>query len=148
MKKFSSLSLLEHGEQITEKGNRVQSTNFILESKTKVEGLITYSIDQKLFKFKVIIGHKDPLKTINLDELNNLELWGANVDLQSYDKKWTIHDIIQNMDFHCAKANPCVMMRENIETNCCKYIAVHVDDLYISKQNLKTFSTLSKPNAN
>ena len=38
-----------------------------------------YSIDQQISKFKAIIGHEDPLKTINLDELNNLELWGADV---------------------------------------------------------------------
>ena len=82
--------------------------------------------------FKAIIGHEDPLYTINLDELNNLELWGANVDLKSYDKKWTIQDSIQNMIFHPTNANPCVMMRENLKPNCCEYIAVYLDDLYIA----------------
>ena len=46
----------------------------------------------------------NPWLSINLDELNNLELWGANIDLMSSSKKWTIHDIIQNMGFHPAKA--------------------------------------------
>ena len=118
---FFSLPLLENGEQITEKGNRVQSTNFTLEIQNqKVEGLINYSIDQQIFKFKVIIGHKDLLQTINLDGLKNLELWGANVDLKSYGKKWTIQDIIQNMGFHPTKENPCVMMRDNLKTKSCE----------------------------
>ena len=44
---------LENGEQITKNGNRAQSTNFILEIQNiKVEVLITYSIDQQIFKFK------------------------------------------------------------------------------------------------
>ena len=63
----------------------------------KVEGLITYSLDQQISKFKAIIGHKDPKKhtdpnlkgsKFNLDELNNREIWGANVDPKSYGKKW------------------------------------------------------------
>ena len=66
--------------------------------------------------------------------MNNLELWGVNVNLESYDKKWTIHDMMQNIGFHPTKANPCVMMRENLKTNSCEYIAVYVDDLYISSQ--------------
>ena len=41
---------------------------------------------------------------------------GATVDLKSYDKKWKIDDIIQNMGFHSTKVNPCVMMRENLKT--------------------------------
>ena len=64
--------------------------------------------------------------------MNNLELWEANVDLKSYDKKWAIHDIIQNMGFHPTKASPCVMMRQNLKTNHCEYIAVYADDLYIA----------------
>ena len=87
-------------------------------SKLKVDGLIAYSIDQQIFKFKAVIGHKK-LRTSNLDELNNLELWGSNVDLESYGKKWTIHDIIQNMSFHPTKANPYIMMRE-ISNKCCE----------------------------
>ena len=76
-----------------------------------------YSIDQQTFKFKAIIQHKEPLKTINPDELTNLELWGVNVDFKSYEKKWTNHGIIQNISFHPPRANPCVMMRENLKPN-------------------------------
>ena len=50
----------------------------------KVEGLITYSTDQQIFKFKVNSG-------------NNQELWGANTDFSSYELKWTIDAIWQ----HC-----------------------------------------------
>ena len=53
-----SLPLLEDGEQITKKGNRVQTTNFTIEIQNqKLEGLICYSIDQQIFKFKAIVGH-------------------------------------------------------------------------------------------
>ena len=36
--------------------------------------------------------------------------------------------------FHPTKANPCVMMRENLKTNCCEYIAVYMIDLCIATQ--------------
>ena len=57
---------------------------------------------------------------------------GGNVDLMSYGKKWTIHDIIQNMVFHPAKANPCDMTREYLKTKCCEYIAAYVNDQYVA----------------
>ena len=39
--------------------NQVQNMNFTLEIQNrKVEGFITYSIDQQIFMFKTIIGHK------------------------------------------------------------------------------------------
>ena len=60
-----------------EDGNRISNINFILDiSKGKVEELIAYnqlldhleqaeaqdnSVDQELHKFRVIVGHKDPL---------------------------------------------------------------------------------------
>ena len=92
---------------------------------------------QQIFKFKAIIGHKEPLKTINLDELNSFELWGGNVDLKSYGKKWTIHDIIQKRGFHPTKANPCFMMRANLKPNHCEYIAVYLDDVYVASPKPK-----------
>ena len=52
------------------------------------------------------------------------------------------------MGFHPTKANPCVIMRENLQNNCCEYIAVYVDDLYIASKNLKILSQLLKPNTN
>ena len=42
---------------------------------------------------------------------------GHTVDFKTYDKKWTIHGIIQNMQFHPTKANSCVMMRDNSRQN-------------------------------
>ena len=65
----------------------------------KVEGLITYSTEQQVFKFKVNSG-------------NNQELWGVNTDFSSYELKWTIDAILQHMGFYPTKENPCVMMRE------------------------------------
>ena len=79
--KILAITMREYWEQITKKGNKVLTTNFTLEIQNrKIEELITYSIDQQEFKFKAIIEHEDCLETINLDELNNLELWGASVD--------------------------------------------------------------------
>ena len=54
------------------KENKVLSTNLPIEIENrKVEGLITYSLDQQIFKFKVNSG-------------KSLNLWGVNVDLKSY----------------------------------------------------------------
>ena len=50
----------------------------------------------------------------------------------SYDMKSTIQYIIQNISFHPTKANPCVIMRENLKPNFCGSIAVYLDDLYIA----------------
>ena len=61
---------------------------------------------------------KNPKKTSNPDKLTSLELWGVNVDFKSYEKKWTIHGILQNMGFYPSTENPCVMMRENFKTKC------------------------------
>ena len=131
-------------EQITKEGNIIQSIRFTLEVQNRnIEQLITYSIDEQVFKFKGIIDMKTP-KTINLDELNNIELWGANFDLESYGKKWTVHDIIHNMGFHPTKANQCVMMGENPKTKSCEYIVVYVDDLYIASQTSKDIGNILK----
>ena len=63
----------------------------------KVEGLITYSTDQQIFKFKV-------------------NSWGVNIEFTLYKLKCTIHAILQHMDFYHTTENPCVMMSENHET--------------------------------
>ena len=58
---------------------------------------------------------------------------GRNVDFKkSHEKKWTIHGIIQDMGFYPPTENPCVMMRENLNTESCEYIVVYQDDLYIA----------------
>ena len=44
---------------------------------------------------------------------------------KSYEKKWAIHGIIQNMGFYPPTENPYIMMRENLKTKCCEYIAVY-----------------------
>ena len=62
---------------------------------------------------------------------------GSRCYLKSYGMKWTIHDIIQNMCFHPTKANPCVMMRENLKPKCCEYIAAYLDDLYLASPKPK-----------
>ena len=69
--------------------------------------------------------------------MTNLELWGVNVDFKSFEKKWTIHDISQNKGFYPPPENPCVMMRENLKTKHCEYIAVYQDDLYIASPTPK-----------
>ena len=71
------------GEQITKKGHRVLRTNFTLEIQNqKVEGLITYSTEQQIFKF-IALQDTKTLKTINPDEVTNLEIQGENVDFPS-----------------------------------------------------------------
>ena len=122
----------ENGKQYIEKGIKVLTTNFtvVIES-PRADGLITYSLDQQSFEFKYWT-QKVPPKTSNPDKLTNLELWGVNFDSKSYEKKWTIHGIIENMGFYPSTENPCVMMRENLKTKCCEYIAVYQHDLYIA----------------
>ena len=106
----------ENGEQITVKDNKLLASNFTVEIQNpKVEELITYSLDQQIFKFKVTNGHKELQETLNPDKLTNLELSEVNVDFKSYEKKWTIHGILQNMGFYPPTENPCVMMRENLK---------------------------------
>ena len=63
----------------------------------KVEGLITYSTDQQIFKFKVYS-------------------WGVNIEFAFYELKCTIHAILQHMGFYHTTENPCVMMRVNHKT--------------------------------
>ena len=51
------------GGQITQKHNIVHSTSFPLEIQNqKVGELMTYFIDQQIFKFEATIGHKEPRK--------------------------------------------------------------------------------------
>ena len=53
----------------------------------KVEGLITYSSDQQMLKFKVNSGSCQ-------------ELWGVNTDFTSYELQCTIDAILQYMGFY------------------------------------------------
>ena len=79
----------------------------------KVEGLITYSTDQQIFKFKV-------------------NSWGVNIEFAFYELKCTIHAILQHMGFYHTTENPCVMMRVNHKTKSCECIIIHQDELYIA----------------
>ena len=49
--------------------------------------------------------------------------------MKSYEQKWTIHGIIQNMGL---QQRIHVMMRDNLKTKCSDYIVVYQDDLYIA----------------
>ena len=115
----------KNGEQEIGKENKLLTTNFQVEMENrKVEGLITYSIELQIFKFKVNSG-------------NNQEWWGVNTDFTSYELKWTIDAILQHMGFYLTTENPCVMMRENHKTKSCEYIIIYQDELLIASLHLK-----------
>ena len=86
---------------------------FEIENRT-VEGLITYSTDQQIFKFKV-------------------NSWGVNIEFTLYELKCTIHAILQHMGFYLTTENPCVMMRAKHNTKSCECIIIHQDELYCIK---------------
>ena len=71
----------ENGEQEIGKQDKLLTTTFQIEIENrKVKGLITYSTDQQIFKFKV-------------------NSWGVNIEFTLYELKWTIHAILQHMGF-------------------------------------------------
>ena len=71
----------ENREQEIGKQDKLLTTTFQIEIENrKVEGLITYSTDQQIFKFKV-------------------NSWGDNIEFTLYELKCTIHAILQHMDF-------------------------------------------------
>ena len=75
----------ENGKQEIGEQNKLLTTKFQFEIENrKVEGLITYSEEQQIFKFKVNSG-------------NNQELWGVDTDFSSYELKWTIDAILQHI---------------------------------------------------
>ena len=85
----------ENGEQEIGKQDKLLTTTFQVEIENrKVEGLITYSTDQQIFKFKV-------------------NSWGVNIEFTLYELKCTIHAILQHIGFYHTTENPCVMMRAN-----------------------------------
>ena len=77
----------ENGEQEIGKQDKLLTTKLKIENENrKVEGLITYSTDQPILKFKLNSG-------------SSQELWGVNTDFTSYELKWTIDAILQHMGF-------------------------------------------------
>ena len=108
-----------NGEQNIQE-DELQSTNFEVKVENrKVEGLITYSIDQQIFKVMVNSG-------------TDQEVWGVYIDFQSIHNKWTIDAILQHMGFYVTTENPNVMMRENHNTQSFEYIFICQNGLYIA----------------
>ena len=109
----------ENGEQEIGKQDKLLITTFqIVIENRKVEGLITYSTDLQIFKFKV-------------------NSWGVNIEFTLYELKWTIHAILQHMGFYHTTENPCAMMRAKHNTKSCEYIIIHQDELYIASGTLQ-----------
>ena len=109
----------ENGEQEIGKQDKLLTTTFQIEIENrKVEGLITSSTDQQIFKFKV-------------------NSWGVSIEFTLYELKCTINAILQHMGFYHTTENPCVMMRANHNTKSCEYIIFHQDELYIASSTLQ-----------
>ena len=78
----------ENEEQENGRQDKLLTTTFQIEIENrKVEGLITYSMDQQIFKFKV-------------------NSWGVNIEFTLYELKCTIHAILQYMGFYHTTENP------------------------------------------
>ena len=100
---------------------KLLTTKFQMEIESqKVEGLISYTTEQQIFKFK-----------------NIQELWGVNIEFTLYELKWTIDAILQHMGFYHTTENPCVMMRVNHKTKSCECIIIDQDELYIASNTLQ-----------
>ena len=70
-----------NGEQNVQ-DNKLLTTNFEVKVENrKVEGHITYSTDQHIFKLKV-------------NSATDQEVWGVYIDFQSIHSKWTIDAIL------------------------------------------------------
>ena len=120
----------ENGEQEIGKQDKLLTTTFQIEIENrKVKGLITYSTDKQIFKFKV-------------------NSWGVNIEFTLYELKWTIHAILQHMGFYHTTENPCVMMKVNHETKSCECIIIHQDELYIASSTLQEILHIVKEKYN
>ena len=84
-----------------------------------VQGLISYSFEQQIVKFKGNYGC-------------NQESWRVYVDFKANQNKWTIHGILQHMGFYPPTENLNVMMTENLKTTSSEYIIIYHDELYIA----------------
>ena len=120
----------ENGEQEIGKQDKLLTTKFQIEIENrKVEGLITYSTDQQIFKFKV-------------------NSWGVNIEFTLYEVKCTIDAILQHMGFYHTTENPCVMMRAKHNTKSCECIIIHQDELYIASSTLQEILHIVKEKYN
>ena len=122
----------ENGEQNNAREDKLVITNFeVKDENRKVGGLITYSTDQQIFKFKVKSG-------------TDQEVCGVYIDSQSNQNKWTIHGLLLHMGFYVTTENPNVMMRENHKTKSTEYIFICQDDLYIASTTPEEISNMLK----
>ena len=122
----------ENGEQEIGKQDKLLTTTFQIEIENReVEGLITYSTEQQIFKLKLNSG-------------NSKELWGVNIEFTLYELKCTIAAILQHMGFYHTTENPCVMMRVNHKTKSCECIIIHQDELYIASNTLQEILHIAK----
>ena len=120
----------ENREQEMGKQDKLLTTTFQIEIENrKVEGLITYSTDQQIFKFK-------------------FNSWGVNIEFTLYELKCTIHAILQHTDFYRTTENPCVMMRANHKTKSCQCIILHENELYIASSTLQEILHIVKEKYN
>ena len=88
-------SHLVNAEQNDAQEDKLLTTNFEVKVENrKVEGLITYSTDQQIFKFKVNSG-------------TDQEVWGVYIDFQSIHSKWTVDAILQHMGFYATTEYKC-----------------------------------------
>ena len=115
----TQMQIYENNQEQNIQNNKLLTTNFEVKLENrKVEGLITYSTDQQIFKLKVNSG-------------TDQEVWGVYIDFQSIHSKWTIDAILQHMGFYVTTENPNVMMRENHNTQSSEYIIICQDGLFI-----------------
>ena len=120
----------ENGDQEIGKEDKLLTTTFQIEIENrKVEGLISYSTDQQIFKFKV-------------------NFWGVNIEFTLYELKCTIHAILQHMGFYHTTENPCVMMRAKHNTKSCECIILHQDELYIASSTIQEILHIVKEKYN
>ena len=118
----------ENGEQEIGKQDKLLTTTFQIEIENrKVKGLITYSTDQQIFKFRV-------------------NSWGVHIEFTLYELKCTIHAILQHMGFYHTTENPYVMMRAKHNTKSCECIIIHQDELYIASSTLQEILHIVKEN--
>ena len=109
----------ENGEQEIGKQDKLLTIKLQMEIENrKVEGLITYSTNQQVFKFKV-------------------NSWGVSIEFTLYELKCTIDAILQHMGFYHTTENPCVKMRVNHKTKSCECIIIHQDELYIASSTIQ-----------
>ena len=113
------MQIYENNSNQNKQEDKLLTTNFEVKVRNrKVEGLITYSTDQQIFKLKV-------------NSETDQKVWGVYIDFQSLHGNWTIDAILQHMGFYVTTENPNVMMRENHNTQSSEYIIICQDGLYI-----------------